>query len=459
MAGRLRAPVEDLYARVVESELTEVPSHVAVIQDGNRRYAERRGVEKTAGHREGAQTTEDLLRWCDQLGIEEVTLYAFSTENFERPADEREAIFDLVTEKLREFADADDVHEKEVRIRAIGELDRLPERVREAIRYADERTAEYDNLHLNIALAYGGRAELLGAAREIARLVRDGELTAEEVDTDTVESAISNGPTRSVDLIVNFVNQLLPSRLTGRLAAPFVLRSKLGISYADATAVSGVHTALYALLYGLVATVGLAFAVGRLSIGLAGVLALSIGLYLLAGAAVLAAGTNLERLDWVFGGMTHLLGYLPRVGDSLAARAESAVTFTADATEAFRTVALDPGVWVRYAAGWTVAMVLVPGARVILLFAGFGVALEPAALVPIYLVMAYSVTLLPLTPGGFGVTEATTTAVFVALGVPSAAIVPIVFVDRFLGVYLPALAGWYPSLGIDRASLRTGDAE
>ncbi|MFW5918337.1 MAG: lysylphosphatidylglycerol synthase transmembrane domain-containing protein [Haloferacaceae archaeon] len=263
----------------------------------------------------------------------------------------------------------------------------------------------------------------------------------------------------SVDLIVNFVNQLLPSRLTGRLAAPFVLRSKLGISYADATAVSGVHTALYALLYGLVATVGLAFAVGRLSIGLAGVLALSIGLYLVAGVAVLAAGTNLERLDWAFGGMTHLLGYLPRVGDSLAARAESAVTFTADATEAFRTVALDPGVWVRYAAGWTVAMVLVPGARVILLFAGFGVAFEPVALVPIYLVMAYSVTLLPLAPGGFGVTEATTTAVFVALGVPSAAIVPIVFVDRFLGVYLPALAGWYPSLGIDRASLRTGDAE
>ncbi|WEL22379.1 Flippase-like domain-containing protein [Halorhabdus sp. BNX81] len=260
-----------------------------------------------------------------------------------------------------------------------------------------------------------------------------------------------------VDLIVNFVNQLLPSRLTGRLAAPFVLRSKLGISYADATAVSGVHTALYAVLYGAVATVGLALAVGRLSIGLATVLALSIALYLLAGAVVLAAGTNLERLDWVFGGVTRLLGYLPKVGDRLAAQAEDAVSFTADATVAFRRIALDPGVWVRYTAGWVVAMVLAPGARVLLLLAGFGVAFEPAALVPLYLVMAYSVTLLPLTPGGFGVTEATTTAVFVALGVPSAAIVPVVFVDRFLGVYLPALAGWYPALGIDRASLRSGE--
>lgn len=259
----------------------------------------------------------------------------------------------------------------------------------------------------------------------------------------------------SVDLTVNFVNQLLPSRLTGRLAAPFVLRSKLGIAYADATAVSGVHTALYALLYGAVATVGLAFALDRLSIGLAAVLALSIGLYLLAGAVVLAAGTNLERLNRVFGGVTRLLGYLPRIGDRLVARAENAVTFTAASTDAFRTIALDPGVWVRYVAGWVVAMVLAPGVRVWLLLSGFGVTVEPVALLPLYLVMAYSVTLLPLTPGGFGVTEATATAVFVALGIPSATIVPVVFVDRFLGVYLPALAGWYPSLGIDRASLRT----
>jgi tritrans,polycis-undecaprenyl-diphosphate synthase [geranylgeranyl-diphosphate specific] len=226
MGGRPRSVVEDLYARVVQSELTEVPSHVAVIQDGNRRYAESRGVERTAGHKAGAQTTEDLLRWCDQLGIEEVTLYAFSTENFERPAEEREAIFDLVTEKLREFADAEDVHEKEVRIRAIGELEQLPQRVRDAVRYADERTAEYDNLQLNIALAYGGRAELLGAAREIARRVRDGELSPEEVDTGTVEAALSEGPTRNVDLIVRSggderTSNFLPWQANGNEAAVY----------------------------------------------------------------------------------------------------------------------------------------------------------------------------------------------------------------------------------------------
>lgn len=261
----------------------------------------------------------------------------------------------------------------------------------------------------------------------------------------------------SVALVVNFVNQLLPSRLTGRLAAPFVLRSKVGVSYADGTAISGVHTAMYALLYGAVATVGLVFAIDRLSIGLAGLLALSIGLYLVAGVAILGAGTNLKRLDWVFAGVTRLLRYLPRVGESLAARAENAVSFTADSTTAFRTIAGDPGVWVRYTVGWLVAKLIAPGVRVWLLLSGFGVAFEPGLLLPLYLVMAYSVTLLPLTPGGFGVTEATATAVFVALGVPSAVIVPVVFVDRFLDIYLPALAGWYPFLGIDRASLRTGE--
>jgi uncharacterized protein (TIRG00374 family) len=83
----------------------------------------------------------------------------------------------------------------------------------------------------------------------------------------------------------------------------------------------------------------------------------------------------------------------------------------------------------------------------------FGVTVQPAILLPLYLVTAYSVTLLPLTPGGIGVTEATATAVFVSLDVPSAVIIPVIFLDRFLGVYLPALVGWYPSLDMDLSAL------
>ena len=226
MSGRLRAPVERLYARVLESELEATPSHIAVIQDGNRRYAAEQGVEKTAGHRAGAETTEALLKWCRDLDIQEVTLYAFSTENFERPEDEREALFDLITEKLRDFADAEDIHEHEVRIRAIGETEDLPERVRDAIAYAEGRTEDYDRLNLNIARAYGGRAELLGATRSIAEQVAAGDLDHEDVDATTVDQALTDGPTRNVDLIIRSggderTSNFLPWQANGNEAAVY----------------------------------------------------------------------------------------------------------------------------------------------------------------------------------------------------------------------------------------------
>lgn len=262
----------------------------------------------------------------------------------------------------------------------------------------------------------------------------------------------------STDLIVNFVNQLLPSRLSGRVAAPFVLRSQTGMAYADAAAVSGVHTGVYAVYYGLTAAAGLALAVALtdLPAGLVLVLALSTGLYLAAGAVVLLAGTNLELLDPLVAWVAGAIAWLPRVGDRAAERVRGLLAFTEASTESFRRLVADPGVWVRYALGWAVALVLAPGLRVLLLFGALGVGFEPAVLLPLYLVTAYSVTLLPLTPGGVGVTEATATAVFVALGVPGEVVVPVVVIDRTLGVYLPAVAGWYPSLGLDLADLSPG---
>ena len=214
------------YERLLEREIGGVPTHVAVIQDGNRRYAEKQGEEKTEGHRAGADTTERVLRWCGDLGIEELTLYAFSTENFERPPDEREALFDLITEKLRSFADREEVHDREVRIRAIGEVDRLPPRVREAVDYAEARTAQYDELHLNVALAYGGRAELLGVARDVASEAAAGELDADAVDVAEIQRRLTAGPTRAVDLIIRTggderTSNFLPWHANGNEAAVY----------------------------------------------------------------------------------------------------------------------------------------------------------------------------------------------------------------------------------------------
>jgi hypothetical protein len=255
----------------------------------------------------------------------------------------------------------------------------------------------------------------------------------------------------STDLVVNFVNQLLPSRLSGRVAAPFVVRARTGMDYADAAAVSGVHTGMYALFYGGTALVGLAVAVPRLSPGLVALLALSTGLYLVAGGVVVLAGTNLTLLDRLIDGLAALLQRVPLVGPALADRREGALEFTEASTVASRELYGSPGLWIRYGVGWAVALVLAPGVRVLLLLWALGSGFEPALLLPLYLVAAYSVTLVPLTPGGIGVTEATATAVFVALGVPAEVVVPVVVVDRFLGVYLPALAGWYPSFRMDLA--------
>ncbi|MEA5385929.1 polyprenyl diphosphate synthase [Haloarculaceae archaeon H-GB11] len=226
MRDRLSKLPVRLYERLLLWELSGAPSHVAVIQDGNRRYADEQGADKTDGHREGAQTTEAVLNWCDQLGVEELTLYTFSTENFDRPEHEREALFDLMEEKLYEFADADRVHDSEIRIRAIGETQKLPGRVRDAVEYAESQTAGYDQFYLNIALAYGGRAELLGAAREVTRAVDRDDLAPEDIDVDTVRESLYDGPVRDVDLIIRTggaerTSNFLPWRANGNEAAVY----------------------------------------------------------------------------------------------------------------------------------------------------------------------------------------------------------------------------------------------
>jgi tritrans,polycis-undecaprenyl-diphosphate synthase [geranylgeranyl-diphosphate specific] len=226
MASRARQMLNRTYERLLEHEIDGAPTHVAVIQDGNRRYADEHGQDAADGHRAGAQTTESVLDWCAECGVEELTLYTFSTENFDRSAEERDHLFELLDEKLREFADAERVHDREVRIRAIGETDRLPDHLRETIDYAEHRTAEYDTLQLNIALAYGGRAELLGAARNVARAVEAGDLAPGDIDADEIERRLYEGPARDVDLIIRTggderTSNFLPWHANGNEAAVF----------------------------------------------------------------------------------------------------------------------------------------------------------------------------------------------------------------------------------------------
>jgi len=222
----LQHHVRQLYARLLEREVSQSPAHVAVIQDGNRRYARERGKDKSEGHRAGAETAKQVLEWCDDLGVEELTLYAFSTENFDRPQAEREALFDLIADRLYELADEEAVHDREVRVRAIGQLHRLPERVQDAITYAHDRTEGYERLQLNVALAYGGRAQLRDVAQEMVEEVIEGDRAPEEIDVEVIESRLMSGPTQPVDLIIRTggeerTSNFLPWHASGNEAAVY----------------------------------------------------------------------------------------------------------------------------------------------------------------------------------------------------------------------------------------------
>jgi len=144
-----------------------VPRHVAVILDGNRRYAKKKGIPKFKGHEKGFNKIKDLLKWCMELGIKEVTLYCFSTENFKRDKKEVEYLFDLFRKRIGEFNKDKVIHDNKVRISVVGRLSMFPEDMQEKMKDIVESTKDYDNYRLNLALGYGGRGEIVDAIKKI----------------------------------------------------------------------------------------------------------------------------------------------------------------------------------------------------------------------------------------------------------------------------------------------------
>jgi len=259
----------------------------------------------------------------------------------------------------------------------------------------------------------------------------------------------SFGGVLRADLVVKFVNSLFPSRFSGRSVAPLAFRHFTDTDWSDATAVTGAHTGLYAVWYGLACLVGLAVLLPSLSVGVLAIVGLSTAAYVVVGGLIVLGGWHLDRLEPAIERIGGALGRVPLVGDRLASLASSAAPVIADSAAGFRTVMTDRRAVLGYGVAWVLAVAVLPGTRVYLLFVGFGHSPAAPLFLPLYLITAYAVTILPLTPGGVGVTEATSTLVFLALGYPAAVVAPVVILDRFIGVYLPALAGWYPTVTAD----------
>ena len=177
-----------------------LPAHVAIIMDGNGRWAQQRGLPRSAGHAAGTEALRDIIRASDDWGIQALSLYAFSTENWARSKEEVNALMGLL---LKYFAsEIDELDQKNVRILILGDVDGLPEAQRKAVVNAMERTASNTGLELNIALNYGGRAELTRAARNLCAKVAAGELRPEDVSEQALENELYTAGLPDVDLLI-----------------------------------------------------------------------------------------------------------------------------------------------------------------------------------------------------------------------------------------------------------------
>ncbi len=226
LTGILYGGYEDLLASEIRGK--PIPSHVAIIMDGNRRFAKKNGLANYYGHLKGADSTEKVLDWSFELGIKQLTVYAFSTENFDRNDEEKNQIFDLIGIKFDKICNDERTHRRRMRVRVLGNIDILPPSLQSAARRAQDITKNYDGVYLNVALAYGGRQELVDATRAMARKVRSGKLTLKDITEETISKNLypSSGSVPCVDLIVRTggderISNFLPWQANGNECAAY----------------------------------------------------------------------------------------------------------------------------------------------------------------------------------------------------------------------------------------------
>ncbi len=177
-----------------------MPKHIAIIMDGNGRWANKRGLPRIAGHRVGMESLERVVECFDELDIHYLTVYAFSTENWKRPAEEVNALMDLMVEFIDKKIDYLD--RKGVRVNPIGLVDKIKGETFERIMYAKERTRDNDHLIFNVALNYGGRQEIVQGIQTICQRVLAGELNVDEIDEEVVSQVLYTAGQPDPDLLI-----------------------------------------------------------------------------------------------------------------------------------------------------------------------------------------------------------------------------------------------------------------
>lgn len=208
MAG-ISERVGDVLGAAVDAKLqrqaqnSDLPQHIAVIMDGNRRFAWTKAISKSLGHRKGKEKLEQVMDWVLELDIPYLTVYALSTENLDNRDDEElEVLFNLYEEGLDDIRQDPKIHENRVKVKVIGRLELLPQRVKDAIARAEKETAGYDKFTFTVCLAYGSREEMVTAIREIAKDHAAGNLPLDKIDQNEVSRRLYTSKIPDPDLVI-----------------------------------------------------------------------------------------------------------------------------------------------------------------------------------------------------------------------------------------------------------------
>jgi undecaprenyl diphosphate synthase len=184
----------------MDPDASTLPSHIAIIMDGNGRWAKKRLMNRVRGHEKGADTVRRIVRTCREIGIDVLTLYAFSTENWQRPKSEIAALMDLLKRFLK--SEIDEMRENNIRLNAIGQIDRLPDSIQSTLRKNMALTATNTGLVLNLALSYGGRAEILQMVQQIAQSVQNGHIDPSAITPELISDNLYTQGMQDPDLLI-----------------------------------------------------------------------------------------------------------------------------------------------------------------------------------------------------------------------------------------------------------------
>lgn len=204
ITGKIGDLASEVYEKVMLEEIRKnrIPKHIGIITDGNRRFARQIGIPDNEGHVRGKDKLEEVLQWCMDLDIKIITVYAFSTENFNRDSKEVDFLFRMINDAFMDLLNDERIFKNRINVKVIGDVTKLPDYLRETILLTEEKTKDHDRFRFNLAIGYSGRGEIINAIRHIAVMVREGKMNPEDINEEKFREFLYDGTLPDPDLIL-----------------------------------------------------------------------------------------------------------------------------------------------------------------------------------------------------------------------------------------------------------------